>query len=86
MSTKESKKIVRTLTGEVIKVSGKNTVKVRVEKKFPHPKYGKIIKEHINYLTHSTLEDVKVGDKVVIKESKPISKLKRWEILNVVKD
>lgn len=80
---KEVKKsIKRILTGKVVKLSGEKTIKVRVERKYPHKKYGRIIKEHKNYLVHN--EDntkVKVGDVVSIQSVRPISKLKSWTLV-----
>lgn len=76
-------KAQKELTGVVVKISGINTLKVRVERKYPHKKYGKIIKEHRNYLVDYKTEgsDVKVGDVVTIRECKPLSKMKAWELI-----
>ncbi len=73
----------RELVGIVEKLSGVNTLKVRVERKYPHTKYGKIIKEHRSYLVNYISENsqVKVGDVVTIKECKPFSKKKAWELV-----
>jgi small subunit ribosomal protein S17 len=71
------------LTGVVVKLSGANTLKVRVERKYPHKKYGKIIKEHRHYLVDYKSEnsDIKVGALVTIRECKPLSKMKAWELI-----
>lgn len=71
------------LVGVVVKLSGANTVKVRVERKYPHKKYGKIIKEHRNYLVDykSDKSELKIGDTVTIRECKPLSKNKAWELI-----
>jgi small subunit ribosomal protein S17 len=74
----------RTLEGKVIKLSSKDTIKVRVESKHRHPKYGKIIATHRNYLVHYTESDVAVGDVVIIGESRKISKNKSWIFVNKV--
>lgn len=76
-------KAQKELEGTVIKLSGVNTLKVRVERKYPHTKYGKIIKEHRSYLVNYTSEnsDIKVGDSVIIRECKPFSKKKAWELV-----
>jgi len=81
MENKETRK--KQLSGVVLKLSSTNTLKVRVERKFPHPKYGKIIKEHRNYLVNynSANSDAKVGDQVIIRETKPFSKVKAWELV-----
>lgn len=74
----------RVLTGKVIKKSSLNTIKVRVEKKAPHPLYGKVVTTHKNYLVDCTAEEfdaVNVDDVVTIGETRPISKLKTWKLI-----
>ncbi|GAB4285132.1 MAG: 30S ribosomal protein S17 [Candidatus Dojkabacteria bacterium] len=78
-------KLRRIMVGQVVKISNPSTVKVKVEKKFPHPKYGKIVKTHKSYLVSLNGFEVEVGDLVNIGETKPISKRKSWEITEVVK-
>ncbi len=87
MVKKEKQQKKRTLIGNVVKISSKNTIKVRIEQKFPHVKYSKIIKTHKTYMVNYNEEkqEVKVGDVVVIGECKPVSKNKRWEFIEVVK-
>lgn len=87
MAKTEKKLKKRTLEGEVVKVSSKNTIKVKIEQKFPHIKYSKIIKKHKTYMVNYNEEKqpVTIGQKVVIGESKPVSKNKRWELIEVVK-
>lgn len=76
------KKLRKTLEGYVTGIVDENTVKVQIERKFAHKKYGKIIKTHKRYLVHKS-SDTKVDlkDFVRIGEIKPISKRKSWEIL-----
>ena len=80
METKFKRKFV----GKVVKLSGTNTVKVKVETKYAHPKYGRIIKKHKNFLVHSTDTNIGVDDLVEIQESRPISKMKRWILLRKI--
>ena len=83
MKLTEKKIKKRTLQGVVDKLSSKNTIKVRIEQKYPHTKYGKIIMRHKSYLVHvddNKFQDVKIGDSVIIAESKPISKMKHWRL------
>lgn len=77
----------RELIGTVVNHSGVKTLKIRVESKFPHGKYGKIVKNHRTYLANyvGNSEEVKVGDEVKIRECAPISKMKRWEFIEVTK-
>ena len=60
------------------------TVTVLVERQFPHPLYGKVIKRSKKYLAHDPEEKDKLGDVVEIIESRPISKRKRFRVLRLV--
>jgi len=73
-----SKKI---LEGVVIKNKASKTLTVLVERKVMHQKYRKIIKKSKKYLAHNNDDTLAVGDKVKIIESKPISKLKKWQVI-----
>ena len=74
------KKNQRQLLGTVIKNSGLKTVSVLVERKVKHPVYGKYVKKSRKYLVHDASGDCKVGDKVIIFETKPLSKNKSWSV------
>jgi len=71
----------RILQGVVVSNSGDKTVSVLVERTIKHPKYMKIIKRSKKYAAHDPENRYKVGDKVKIIESMPISKSKRWLVL-----
>jgi small subunit ribosomal protein S17 len=73
-----SKKI---LEGIVLNNKADKTVTVLVERKVLHEKYKKITKRSKKYLAHDEGNVLNIGDKVKIIESKPISKLKKWQIL-----
>ena len=73
------------LLGEVLESKMQDTVVVRVERRFPHPKYKKFIKKSKKYYAHDPENICKAGDLVKILESRPISKLKRWVVLKVEK-
>ena len=62
--------------------SSKNTVVVKVERTFKHPMYKKFIKRSKKYHAHDDTDKLTVGDKVYIQETKPISKLKTWKVIN----
>lgn len=68
------------MTGTVTSTKMTKTVVVTVERRWQHPIYKKIVKKHKKYLAHDEI-GVKVGEKVSIKETKPISKRKKWKIL-----
>lgn len=77
----------RTQTAKVLKVSNHNSASVAVERKFPHPKYAKIVKDHKRYLVHipEDIVDLQVNNVVIIEETTPLSKSKSWKIKAIVK-
>ncbi|GLV48580.1 30S ribosomal protein S17 [Thermus sp. LT1-2-5] len=74
----------KVLTGVVVSDKMQKTVAVLVERQFPHPLYGKVIKRSKKYLAHDPEERYKVGDVVEIIESRPVSKRKRFRVLRLV--
>ena len=72
----------RILSGTICKATNKNTVVVEVERTFKHPIYKKYIKKSKKYHAHDDSDALKVGDKVMIEETRPISKLKTWKVIN----
>lgn len=77
-------KVVRTLTGKVISDASNKTVSVIIERRVKHPLYGKIIKKFAKYLAHDENNQYKIGDVVVIVETKPVSKNKSWAVQSLV--
>ncbi len=71
----------RRLEGVVASISGKETVVVQTERSYRHSVYGKSMKRTDKYMAHNTDDAAKVGDSVVIQESRPLSKRKRWIIV-----
>ena len=80
----DTKKNQRQLLGTVVKNSGLKTVSVLVERKVKHPVYGKYVKKSRKYLVHDENANCKVGDTVVIFETKPFSKSKSWSVSSVL--
>ena len=74
----------RKLKGTIVSDKMSKTVVVSVERIKEHPKYKKRYKVHKKYKAHSEKGDYKVGDKVIIEECKPMSKDKRWKVVNKV--
>ena len=70
--------------GTVVSNKMQKTVTVRVERTLPHPRYGKIITRAKKYYAHNELEGIEIGSKVRIEETRPLSKLKRWIVKEVV--
>jgi len=77
MSETKSRRI---LTGRVVSDKMDKTVTVLVERKVPHPLYGKVIRRSKKYHAHDENNEFKQGDLVVIEETRPISKSKAWRV------
>ena len=71
----------RILQGVVVSDKQDKTVVVRVERQVMHPVYKKFIKRSKKYAAHDEENQFKVGEKVRIEESKPISKTKTWTVI-----
>ncbi len=71
----------RVLRGTVVSDKGDKTVIVRVERMIKHPLYKKYIKRSKRYAAHDPENRFKVGDVVQIRECRPLSKTKHWEVL-----
>lgn len=70
--------------GEVLSSNMSKTIVVRVERRFPHRKYKKVVTGYKKFYAHDDKGDAKVGDRVRIEETRPLSKLKRWRLVEVV--
>lgn len=70
----------KTLEGVVTSDKMDKTVVVTVTKSMRHPRYSKVVKMSKKYYAHNEDRDIKVGDKVTIIETRPLSKLKRWRV------
>ena len=71
------------LTGIVVSDSMNKTVVVETSRKFPHPIYKKYIKRTKKYYAHDPNNNCEKGDEVLISESRPLSKLKRWRVMEI---
>jgi len=70
--------------GEVVSNKMTKTIVVRVERRFPHPQYKKIVTSYKKFYAHDEKAEAKMGDTVCIEESRPLSKLKRWTLIKVM--
>ncbi|HHG75556.1 30S ribosomal protein S17 [Persephonella sp.] len=70
--------------GKVVSDKMDKTVVVAVERQLPHPLYGKRIKKTSKFYAHDPENKCKAGDIVRIRESRPISKLKRWVVVEII--
>ncbi|HIG26395.1 MAG TPA: 30S ribosomal protein S17 [Verrucomicrobiales bacterium] len=69
--------------GEVVSSKMDKTIVVRVERRFAHPRYRKVVKSFKKFYAHDEKSEAKIGDKVRIQETRPLSKLKRWRLLDI---
>jgi len=70
--------------GDVISNKMAKTIVVRVERRFAHAKYKKVVTGYTKFYAHDEKSEAKVGDRVRIEETRPLSKLKRWRLVAVV--
>jgi small subunit ribosomal protein S17 len=84
MSTEKNKSFKRKLVGTVVSDKTAKTIVVNVTRRYKHPLYSKFVHDSKKYHAHDEQEVAKIGDTVQIIESKPFSKLKRWQLEKVL--
>ncbi len=70
--------------GQVVSVKMAKTIIVESTTRVPHPRFRKIIKQIKRFYAHDEASTAKLGDTVLIMESRPLSKLKRWRLVSVI--
>ena len=70
--------------GEVISNKMAKTIIVRVERRFAHPRFKKVVTGYKKFYAHDEKSEAKVGDRVRIEETRPLSKTKHWRLVEVV--
>ena len=70
--------------GEVLSSKMAKTIVVRVERRFPHPQFKKVVTSYKKFYAHDEKSEAKPGDRVRIEETRPLSKTKRWRLVEVV--
>ncbi len=83
MSNADVKKFKRKLEGVVVTAGNDKTIVVNVIRRYKHGTYNKFVSKSKKYHAHDVTNKAQVGDKVTIIESRPFSKLKNWELLNI---
>jgi small subunit ribosomal protein S17 len=71
--------------GEVVSDAMDKTIVVRTVTRVPHPKFGKITKHVSKFHAHDEKNEAKVGDRVSIMETRPLSRQKRWRLVEILK-
>ncbi len=79
----ERKKSIKTRRGVVLSNKMDKTVVVEISRRYQHPKYGKFLKHRIRHKAHDADNKCNIGDIVVIEETRPLSKDKRWRVIEI---
>ena len=75
---------VKQQSGIDISTKMQKTIVVKIENKYLHPIYSKTMLKTKKYLVHDNLEQCEIGDQVLVKECRPLSKRKRWELVKII--
>lgn len=75
---------VKEKIGLVISNKMNKTVVIKVENRYSHPIYSKIMVKSKKYLVHDEMETCQIGDQVLINECRPLSKRKRWKLIKIL--
>lgn len=75
----------KTRTGTVVSDRQDKTLVVKVERRAPHPRYHKVVTHSKKYYVHDENNEARTGDVVEIMETRPLSKLKRWRLISIVR-
>jgi small subunit ribosomal protein S17 len=75
---------VKEKIGIVVSNKMEKTIVVKVESRFPHPIYSKTMTKTKKYLAHDELGECNIGDQVLVQESRPLSKRKRWILTKIL--
>jgi small subunit ribosomal protein S17 len=71
-------------TGVVTSNKMDKSITISVERKLRHPMYGKFVKKSKKFMAHDETNQCSIGDKVRIMETRPLSKLKRWRLVEII--
>jgi len=78
------RKLRKTKTGTVVSTKMDKTISVKVERRLMHPLYGKFVKRSKKFFAHDEENTCNPGDLVRIMETRPLSKMKRWRLVEVL--
>jgi small subunit ribosomal protein S17 len=70
--------------GEVLSNKMAKTIIVRVQRRLPHPEFKKVVTQYKKFYAHDEKGEARPGDRVRIEESRPLSKMKRWRLVEVI--
>lgn len=75
---------VKQEVGIVISNKMQKTIVVKIENRYPHLMYAKTLTKTKRYLAHDELEECNIGDQVLVQECRPLSKRKRWKLVEIL--
>jgi small subunit ribosomal protein S17 len=84
-TAERTRNLRKTRVGEVVSDKMDKTIVVRTVTRVPHRKFGKIVKHVKRFHVHDEKNEAKVGDRVAIMETRPLSRLKRWRLVEILK-
>lgn len=84
MSETIERNLRKTRVGKVVSNKMDKTAVVAIEDNIMHPKYGKVVKRTVKFKVHDENNECNVGDKVSIMETRPLSKDKRWRLVEII--
>ncbi len=84
-SSTQARALRKTRVGDVISDKMDKTIVVKTITRVPHPLFGKIVKQVKKFHVHDEKNEAKVGDRVSIMETRPLSRLKRWRLVEVIR-
>lgn len=71
-------------TGEVLLSKMAKTIVVQVERRYRHPRYKKVVTSYQKLYAHDEQSEARPGDRVLIQETRPVSRLKRWRLVQIL--
>jgi small subunit ribosomal protein S17 len=81
--TNEERRNIKTRTGLVVSDKMDKTIVVQLEKLVMHPMYKKFVRRRVKYKVHDETNEARTGDTVLIEETRPLSRHKRWRIKSI---
>lgn len=85
VNSADQAKTASSITGQVVSNKMNKTIVVQIERKVKHPVYGKYVKRTSKMYVHDEENSSRVGDVVRIQQTRPLSKTKRWKLVEIVK-
>ncbi len=84
MAETEKRNARKVITGTVVSISGDKSITVKADYRKRHPKYGKMMTVSKKFHAHDENNECGIGDLVTIMETRPLSKTKRWRLVEIV--